>query len=87
MSKTILRAELKRLESFERLIEKGCPVCKASYKVKNKKYNAKNCFLYRDTSACSPAVQRRCRRFEKIEEKLTNLISDSIFEIEMELEK
>lgn len=87
MRKSILLAEYCRLKEIIEVLEKECPVCKASRKMK-KRHIAKECPTYEGISKtpCHKNVQKRCNKIMDSSELLRDEIIDAIFQVHNELQ-
>ncbi len=86
MIRKILRAEIRRLKQFQKVMWKPCPVCK-TVRGTEKKYKSKHCPIHHDFTPCPLSIQRRCNKVTKIQTRMDYIVSVALESVEEELEK
>lgn len=84
MRKLILLTEYNRLREILEPLDRFCPVCPASERLKPR-FVATNCVANAYMTACHPTVQARCMNTIKLSDRLKDTIENALVEIEEEL--
>ena len=80
MRKGILLAEYFRVREIYEVLDRWCPVCEASHKLKPR-FKEKRCDADFHMTACHPTVQKRCQKTMGLSGNLTEYLDDTLIEI------
>ena len=84
MRKSILIVEYNRLREISDSLDRNCPVCPASEKLK-KRHKTTDCAHGDRLTACHKNVQKRCHRIMELTSELDSELDDALEEVKTEM--